>query len=385
MPSCQTHSAQRQLAIAHAMEPVLGPHSALFAHRKHGQRAPAAYPKDRQTGEGERLTPAAPQNGEQVPLRGTPRHPCVVQCPAAHASHRASAGSPHLCIQNMWAAAPGRLPVGQASLGGRAPSLRNPSQRHEAPTPRDDLMPSDHAQHQLARARAVGSVPGPHTRKPQAQEARATGPDYLPLRQAAGTERAPNSRRCSQPRHATPSEALQADGPVPGTHACTSALTACGQRSLAACPKDRQLREDERLTPHAPQEGTRRPARRCPPATPAARNAGSQERTLWGRCRAPEPAPPAPRKHGQQAPATCPKDGHPGEGEPLTPDAAHNPNAVPPRATLRQPRSMQHPARRCKSKGQCWVPTPAHLHSEHVGSSPQLAAQRTGSRGTVSA
>ena len=59
------------------------------------------------------------------------------------------------------------------------------------------------------------------------------------------------------------------------------------------------------------------PPRGCPPASSTARNAGSQERTLWGWCLVPGPTPAAPGKYGQRDLAACPKDGWPAEGERL--------------------------------------------------------------------
>ena len=46
--------------------------------------------------------------------------------------------------------------------------------------------------------------------------------------------------------------------------------------------KGGQPGEDERLTSESPHDGARHPPRGRPPATPTARDAGSQERTLWG-------------------------------------------------------------------------------------------------------
>ena len=126
-------------------------------------------------------------------------------------------------------------------------------------------------------------------------------------------------------------QGMQAKGPVPGSHASTPAPTKYGQQTPAACPKDGQPRKGERLTPDAPHEGTRPPPPRgCPPATPTARNASSQERVLLGWCRARTPAPAAPGEQGQRAPAACPKDWQLKEGQRLTPDAPHKGGRYPP-------------------------------------------------------
>ena len=217
-PSCHPHSAQRQLASACAVGLVPGPHTRTPAPRRHGQQASTACPKARRPREGERLTPDASHNNEGWRLRGTARHPCGKHRPAGHARQRASAASPRLStrIHSKWAADPG---------GGSAPNPRRPSRKHKA-TPRG--TPSWHyhsGQHQLARACAVGFVPGPHTHTPRAGETRTTGPAYPPQGRAAGRGRAPNLRRSSQraedpplanlqppPWHASPSETRMPKG-----------------------------------------------------------------------------------------------------------------------------------------------------------------------------
>ena len=90
------------------------------APSKHGERSPAARPKDGQLAEGERLTPDAPQNGERSPPGATSHHPRGTQQPAGHAHHRDSAGSPqpHARRNGKWASGPDCLPRGQAAGGG---------------------------------------------------------------------------------------------------------------------------------------------------------------------------------------------------------------------------------------------------------------------------
>ena len=180
-------------------------------------------------------------------------------------------------------------------------------------------------------------------------------------------------------------QGMRAKEPMPGPHACTAAPTACGQRTLTACPKDREPGQGECLTPDAPDKGTRHPPRKCPPATPRARKASSQGRALLGVCRAPIPAPPAPQEQGQQTPTACPKDGHLEEGECLIPDAPHyGVRSLPPGNIQPAPWHVMS-SRACKPWGQCRIPTPAHPHPQHVGSGPRLFAPRRRGRGRVSA
>ena len=82
-PSRNPPCAQRRLARAHAVGPVLGfprPHHPRPATRGNGVRLPA--PRDGRPGEKKRLTPGAPHNGGRAPprdgLRRPPQHaaPC---------------------------------------------------------------------------------------------------------------------------------------------------------------------------------------------------------------------------------------------------------------------------------------------------------------------
>ena len=126
---------------------------------------------------------------------------------------------------------------------------------------------------------------------------------------------------------------------VPKTR--TPALKASGQQTPSACPKDRQPREDECLTPDAPQDGARHPPRGRPPATCTARNPGSEERThavglvLGSHTRSTQ----AQKTQARWAPAIHPKDGQPGEGERLTPDVPRSDERYPPPGNFPPPRA----------------------------------------------
>ena len=94
---------------------------------------------------------------------------------------------------------------------------------------------------------------------------------------------------------------MHAKGPVPGPRTRTSAPTASQQRAAIACPKDGQPEEDERLAADGPHNGAGQSSWGHPPATP--RNIGLHERTLWGSCKVPTPAPAAKTGHGTRLPA----------------------------------------------------------------------------------
>ena len=124
----------------------------------------------------------------------------------------------------------------------------------------------------------------------------------------------------------------------------------------------------------------------CPPATPTARNAGPQGRTLWGRCWVHTPTPKATGTHGSRNPG-CPPQRIGGRGRdsawhqtPLTTVAGQPPRGRPPTTP-----TARSPQRGCKPKGQCWAPTPTHPRPKHMGSGPRQPAQRVGNQGRGSA
>ena len=178
---------------------------------------------------------------------------------------------------------------------------------------------------------------GPHASTTRAQRTRATGPGYRRKDGQLGeaeflTPDTPHNGKRSPPL-GQPAAISAAITTPQGTHAK-------GQwrvRTLAH-PHKQRVGSGPRLP--APRTGSRgrtsaqpqtplttvpaTPPWGPPPAMPTARNTGSHERTLSGRCLVPTPAPPALRTNGQQEPATRPKDRQPGEGERLTRGNPHN-------------------------------------------------------------
>ena len=100
----------------------------------------------------------------------------------------------------------------------------------------------------------------------------------------SGGRPAPPGRPPTTPAERSPPQVMQAKGTVLGPHARTCAPTVSGLRNSTARPEDGQPGEGKRLHSDAPHNGARHPPRGRPPASPTACNAGSQERTLWGRC-----------------------------------------------------------------------------------------------------
>ena len=148
------------------MQLVLGPpypHHPCPGHRGNGSWLPA--PREGQPGEGQRLTPHAPDNGGRPSPPGTASDQLGGMQPlAGHASQRDSAGPPRPQARaySTRVAHPDSLPGGRAAKGkdvhltseapnngARHPPSWTPSrQPHSAPR-------------RLARARAVGPVLGP--------------------------------------------------------------------------------------------------------------------------------------------------------------------------------------------------------------------------------
>ena len=107
-------------------------------------------------------------------------------------------------------------------------------------------------------------------------------------------------------------------------HTPTPAPTACGQRARAARPEGGQRGEGERLTPDAltTADGT-------PPGTPYPHPHGAQRRPARARAVGPVLGPHARTDRTRDTQVAepwlpAPEDGRPGEGQRLTPDAAHN-------------------------------------------------------------
>ena len=173
----------------------------------------------------------------------------------------------------------------------------------------------------------MGPVLGPHARTDRTQNTRVAEP-RLPApedgRPGEGQRLTPDAPHIggrppppgtapNHPRGTQPPQGMQAKGTVQGPHTRTPAPTARGWRTPTARPEGGQSGEGERLTSDAPHNGERHPPRGRPSATPTARNASPQGRTLWGRCWVPTPASTAPRTHGSRHPG-CPPQRTGGRG-----------------------------------------------------------------------
>ena len=205
-------------------------------------------------------------------------------------------------------------------------------------TPPGDALPPPPQRATPARKGAScgagAGYPRPHQPHPE-----HTGRGTLAARsrgRTAGGGTAPDTGRTSQrwqatppgtpphyPRGTQPPQGMQAKGTVLGPHTHTPAPTACGWRTPTARPVGGQSGEGQRLTPDAPHNGGRHPPseqHRRARAQAVGPVLGPHARTNCTRnTRVAEPWLPAP------------KDGRPGEGQRLTPDAPHNSGRHPPR------------------------------------------------------
>ena len=110
--------------------------------------------------------------------------------------------------QCQWVAGPGRTPQGWAVGQGRLSHRGTPTPRQETPPPRVLSRRLHSAQSQLAKARAVGSVTGPHAQTSRTHRQWVAGPGRTPQARAVGRGRAPKPRRPTPRREAPPPGAL---------------------------------------------------------------------------------------------------------------------------------------------------------------------------------
>ena len=313
-------SEQRQPARAHAVGPVLSPHART--DRTRDIRVAEFWlpaPEDGRPGEGQRLTPDAPHNGGRPAPRGTaPHHPRGTQPPQGMQAKGTVLG-PHTHTlaptARGWRTLTARPMGGQSGEGQR---LTSDAPHNGGRHPPGDALPPPPQRatpaRKGARCGAGAASPRLHGRHPE-----HTGCGTLAARsrgRAAGGGTAPDTRRPSQrwqatpprgraphhPRGTQPPQGMQAKGTVLGPHTHTPAPTARGWRTPTARPVGGQSGEGQRLTSEAPHNGGRHPPRGRPFATPTAKKAGPQGRTLWGRCWVPEPAPTARGTHGSRNP-----------------------------------------------------------------------------------
>ena len=189
---------------------MLGPHTRTAAPTARGWRTPTACPERGQSGEGERLTSDAPHNGGRRPPQVTPfRHPHSVQRRPARAHARCGAGAGSPCPHRPHPGHTGRgtpatRPRGRAAGGGTAPDTRCPSQQSQATPPRDSGHNPRGTQPPQGMHASQGDSAGPPHPHTRARSTWAADPNSRPGGRAVGGGGAPDLRRASQRRTATP-------------------------------------------------------------------------------------------------------------------------------------------------------------------------------------
>ena len=240
-PLSHPHSEQRRPAWAHAVGPVLGPHTRNRPHPGHtGRGTLAARSRGWAAGGGTAPDTRRPSQRWRATLPGDgppppPRH----AAPAGHAGRGDSVGPPHphTRAHSTWVADPNSPPSGRA-VGGRDGAWpRTPPTMVEGTPPGDALPPPPQRATPASKGARCGAGAGsPHLHRPHPGH---TGRGILAARsrgRAAGGGTAPDTRRPSQrlranpprdgspppPRHTVPTgHASQGDGVgPPRPHTC---------------------------------------------------------------------------------------------------------------------------------------------------------------------
>ena len=222
-------------------------------------------------------------------------------------------------------------------------------------------------QRRPARAHAVGPVLGPHARTDRTRDTRVAEP-WLPApedgRPGEGQSLTPDAPHNGgrppppgtaphHPRGTQPPQGMQAKGTVLGSHTHTPAPTARGWRTQNSPPSGRavgggtapDLRRPSQWWKAPPPGDALPPSRQR--ATPARKGA-----RCGARAGSPRPHRPHPGHMVAEPWLPAPKDGRPGEGQRLTPDAPHNGGRPPPPGTAphHHPRGRQ-PSQGMQAKG----------------------------------
>ena len=242
----------------------------------------------------------------------------------------------------------------RSGVGERpTPDAPNPGKR--AP-PRAPSCRPHSTQSQLARARAVGLVTGPHTRTPRTHSQWLVGPGRTPERtRGRGWERAPDPG-CPTPRQETPPPGTLMPPPqrvkparkrartvrrVTGPHARTPRTHSQWVVGPGRTPERTRGRGWESAHPRTPHTQVRG----APPGRPCAAPQRAKPARKSARCGvgdgSPCPHPPHPQPVGSGPRPHARKDKWSGVGEHPTPDAPHPGRRRPPRAPSCRPQSVQ--------------------------------------------
>ena len=379
-PFRHPHSEQRRPARAHAVRPVLGPHDRTDRTRDTRVAEPwLPAPQGGWLGEGQRLTPDAPNNyGRPAPPGTAPDHPRGTQPPRGMQAKGTVLGPhTHTPVPTARGGGPQQPARWAGSQGRDRPDLRRPSQWWKAPPPGTPFRHPHSEQRRPARAHPVGPVLGPHTHTDRTRNTRVAEPS-LPApedgRPGEGQRLTPDAShnggrphpppRGRPPHHCRgtqPPQGMQAKGTLLRPHTHTAAPTARGWRTPTACPVGGQSGEGQHRTSDAPHNGGRHPI----PGTPFRHPHSEQRRPAGAHAVGPVLGPHDSTDRTRDTRVAEPRlpaleDGRPGEGQRLTPDAPRNGGRPPPPGTApHHPRGMQ-PRQGMQAKGTVLGP---HTHT----------------------
>ena len=261
---------------------------------------------------------------------------------------------------SQWVVSPGRTPHRTGGWGWESARPWTPHTQARGAPPRAPSCRPHGAQSQLARARAVALVTGPHTRIPRTHSQWVVGPGRTPQRtggrvwESARTRTPQSQARGAPPRapscrpHGAQSQLprARAVGFVTGPHTRTPAPTASGWWAPAARPRGRAVGggrapDPGRPTPRqeAPPPGALvPPPKRAKPARKSARCGVGDGSTR------PHPPHPQPRPH---APRARPKGGR-------QPQARQGRNGTGPPPPPSKPDSARDRGRTCGGARTAW-------------------------------
>ena len=198
MPPCRPHNAQSQLARVRAVGLMTGPHGQTHCSHSQWVVGPGRTPQGGAVGCRRAPTPGHPTSRQEAPSC----RPGNAQKPARK---RVGDGSPRPHPLHPQPAGSG--PRTHAPRTGGWPSESAPpraphTQARGTPPPAPSCHPHS-VQSQLARARSVGLMTGPHAHTPRTHSQRVAGPGHRPERRAVRRGRAPHPGRPT-PRQEAP-------------------------------------------------------------------------------------------------------------------------------------------------------------------------------------
>ena len=371
------HSEQRRPARAHAVGLVLDPHARTYRTRDTGVAEPwLRAPEDGRPGEGQRLTPDAPHNGDRPPPpRTAPHQPRGTQPPKGHAKGTVLGPHNHTTAPTArgWQTPTARPVGGESGEGQRLTSDAPHNGGRHPPRGRPSATPT--ASNASQQGRTLWGrcwVPTPHQPHPG-----HTGHGTLAAcsrGRAAGGGTAPDTRRPSQRWQASP----PGDSPPPPLrHA--SPTGHAGQGDSVGPPHPHNRAHSTWVAyPSSPPSGRavgggtapdlRRPSqwwKAPPPGTPFRHPHSEQRRPARSQAEGPVLGLHARTDRTRDTRVAepwlpAPEDGRPGEGQRPTPDAPHNGGRpAPPGTAPYHPRGTQ-PLQGMQAKGTVLGP---HTHT----------------------